>query len=582
MSCAEACVGARWPLWWLMPGIGVVLLQILGASRAYGSTYVVYIPLDSPIYEELETLNGLGYLDTYLDEIKPISRFEAARLALEAEKNLSEAKRSEPLARSILVSLDEQLRDEIRWLESNREDDLPTMAHPIQRAEVQSLYSAGPSRDWRTGPNGPINAEEATPLLPNNDGLPTSTGTNEVARLEGWAGLGGFLTGYGEGAVAGPLTHDVSGKSRAQLLGAETVLSLGNVAISFGQQDRWWGTGHFAALSLGDNAPPFPALTIENVKPVYLPWILRYLGPGRRQLFMGQLDADRARSQHPWIVGHALVFKPLPTFEFGLTRTIIFGGRGNDHYDFTGFLGRFTGIATGRPANGNTKSRGGLFLKFRIPWLRNTQFYQELLGSDNLAYEVPTIGHYLPFLSVAYQGGFYVPRLTADGLTDLRFEYTLTPGSYSVQSGNSLYFTYENEFLGDPIGPDASQVDLQFGRWFELRYKVDIDFFYTEEAPNLSEGSARFYYPANSSYYPYSPLTKEHSFGAALSFLSLPEPAAKMGPALARLQALISGHAKVAIEYADSLNYQPRAHSIRAMVMFSGTLDNALPGWEWR
>jgi len=582
MSRAGACAAARWPLWWLMPAIGVLLLQVLGGSRAYGSTYVVYIPLDSPIYEELETLNGLGYLDTYLDEIKPISRFEAARLALEAEKNLSEAEGPEPLAHSILASLHEQFSDEIGWVESNREDDLPTMVHPLQGVEIQSLYSAGPSRYWRTGPKGVINAAEATPLWPNNDGLPTSTGTNEIARLEGWAGLGGFLTAYGQGAIAGPLTRDVSGKSRAQLLGAETVLSLGNVAISFGQQERWWGTGQFAALSLGDNAPPFPGLTIENVKPRYLPWIFRYLGPGRRELFMGQLDADRARSQHPWIVGHAVVFKPLPTFEFGLTRTIIFGGRDNDHYNNGGFVGRFTGIATGLPANGQTKSRGGIFLKFSVPWLRNMQFYQEILGSDNLSGQVPTLGHYLPFLSVAYQGGVYVPRLTADGLTDMRFEYALIPGSYSVENGNSLYFTYNGELLGDPIGPNASQVDLQFGRWFDLRYKMDVDFFYTEEAPNLSEGAARFYYPANSVYYPYSPLTKEHSFGAALSFLSLPEPAVKLRPALARLQALIGGHATVAIEYAENLNYQPHAHSIIAMAMFSGTLDNLLPGWEWR
>ena len=123
MSRAEACVGARWPLCWLMPGIGVVLLQILGAPRAYGSTYVVYIPLDSPIYEELETLNGLGFLDTYLDEIKPISRFEAARLALEAENNLSEAKRSERLARRFWQVWMSSYAT-IGWLESNREDDL--------------------------------------------------------------------------------------------------------------------------------------------------------------------------------------------------------------------------------------------------------------------------------------------------------------------------------------------------------------------------------------------------------------------------------------------------------------------------
>jgi hypothetical protein len=567
----------RW-LWILVVGPA---LQMLLTCRAYGSTYIVYIPLDSSIYTELDTLNGLGYLDTYLSEIKPISRVEAARLTLEAEANQAVADRPTPLARSILAALNDQLREEIGWVRSNHEDNLPSMIHPLERVETQYVYSAGPQRRWQTGPNGPINAEEQTPLLPNNDGIPTASGNNEILRMSGWGGLGGFLSAYAEGAISGPLTHGISDASRGQLLGAEGVLSIGNHAISFGQQERSWGTGYFASLSQGDNAKPFWGGTVESVSPTYLPWIFRYLGPGRRELFFGQLDADRTLSQHPWIAGHILVFKPLPTFEFGLTRTIIFGGRGNDHYNLSGFAGRFTGIATGNPANGNTKSRGGLFFKFRLPKLRNIELYQEIVGSDNLTFEVPTFGHYMPFLSVAYQGGFYLPRLTADGLTDLRFEYALLPGAYSVQNGNSLYFTYQDQSVGDPLGPNASQVDLDFGRWFQLRYKADVDFFYTEEAPNLSEGSLRFSFPANSAFYPY-PLTKEHSFGIALGLFSLPAPLRKLNPGLALMRGLLGGHAKVAVEYADSLNYQPNAHSIRAMVTLSATMDNFLPGWNWR
>ncbi len=55
---------------WVLPAIAV-LLSI--ASLAGASTYVVFLPLDSPIYDELDTLNSLGYLEDYLDEIKPIS-----------------------------------------------------------------------------------------------------------------------------------------------------------------------------------------------------------------------------------------------------------------------------------------------------------------------------------------------------------------------------------------------------------------------------------------------------------------------------------------------------------------------------
>jgi Capsule assembly protein Wzi len=543
---------------------------------ACASTYVVYIPLSSPIYSELETLNGLGLLDTYLDEVRPISRVEAARLTLEAEHNLEEDPRPEPLARRMITTLNLQLTEEIGWLQRDNEDYLPTMIHPVQSAEAQYLYSDGTRRHWNFGPNGVINAQEGTPLLPNNDGLPTSSGSNEIIRASGWAGFGGFLTGYAGGAVAGPLSDSVQGASRGQLLGAEAVVSLGNTAISFGQEEHAWGTGQFASLSQGDNAPPFYALTVQNIHPRHLPWFLRYLGPSRRVLFMGQLDADRAHSQHPWIVGHVLAFKPLPYFEFGFTRAIIFGGRNNDHYGFGGFLGRFTGIATGKPSNGDTKSRGGIFVKFYIPPLRNLELYQEFVGSDNLAYEVPTLGHFMPFLNVSYQGGAYLPRLTEDGLTDFRLEWTLTSPGYSIESGYSLYSTYKGSMFGDPIGPNATQIDIQFGRWFDgIRYKGDLDFFYTEQAPSLYEGNVHFFYPPNSIYYPYPVLTKEHSGGVAFDVSRLAqELAAGSG------HMLWDAKGRVAIEYVDRLNFGEPG-SVRALFSLSIGIEPLLKSIEW-
>jgi hypothetical protein len=521
------------------------------------------IPLDSPIYSELETLDGLGYLDTYFGEIRPFSRVEAARLTIEAERNIALAERVEPLALQLTKVLHEELGEEIEWLDQGAEEDRPNALHPLQGVEATYLYSSGSTRQWLTGPKGVINAQEATPLLPNNDGLPTDSGSNEILRASGWAGFGSFLTAYAEGAVAGPFSHNISGASRGQLLGTEFVASLGNTAISFGQQERWWGTGEFDSLSQSDNAKPFYAVTLQNIHPRYLPWILRYLGPGRRQIFMGQLDAIRTRSQHPWLVGHVLAFKPLPWFEFGLTRAIIFGGRDNDSYNFSGFLGRFTGIATGNAANGNTKSRGGVFLKFHIPPLRNLQVYQEIVGSDNLTNEVPTLGHYLPFLNVAYQGGVYLPRLTADGLTDFRAEYAITPGGYSIQSGNSLYSTYDGRLFGDAIGPNASEVDIQFGRWFGMRYKLNADFFYTEQAPKLYEGNAQFFFPSNSTFYPFSPLVHERSGGMAFDLSRLDQ--AMRGP-LGKV--LLGARARVAFEYVDRLNYGEPG-SFRTLVTLS-------------
>src|SRR5215467_97418 len=120
------------------------------------STYVVMIPLDSPIYMELETLDGLGYLDTYFSEIRPFSRVEAARLTLEAERNMNLDDQYEPLAIQLTKTLDLQLSEEIGWLRNNAEDNQPNMIHPLQSVEAQYIYSAGSRRHWVLTPPPPF------------------------------------------------------------------------------------------------------------------------------------------------------------------------------------------------------------------------------------------------------------------------------------------------------------------------------------------------------------------------------------------------------------------------------------------
>ncbi|HLN23602.1 MAG TPA: capsule assembly Wzi family protein, partial [Patescibacteria group bacterium] len=329
----------------------LLLLSAGFVRRAAASTYVVYIPLDSAIYTELDTLNSLGLLETYLQEVRPIARVEAARLTLEAERMMGDAEHSGPspalpLAKEMVEDLRAELAEEIHWLENDAEDDQPTMVVPVERIEAQYVYSTGQRRDF--GPTDQVgeqlHAVEATPLLPNNDDLPTSVSNNEVVRTSAWLGIDKFFTAYGEGAMAGPLTRAPAGvngstRGRFSLLRAEAVVDFGNAAVSFGEHEMYWGTGYYGALSQGDNARPFPAVRIANVHPAYLPGFLRYLGPFRSEAFFGQLDhyrpfdtppaATSSSYPYPRLSGQIIVFKPLSTFEFGITHVIMFGGQNN-------------------------------------------------------------------------------------------------------------------------------------------------------------------------------------------------------------------------------------------------------------
>jgi hypothetical protein len=535
------------------------------ARPAFASTYAAYIPLDSSIYDELATLNDLGLADSYLSEIQPISRVEAARIVVEAESKLSEMQSQNQLARSVIGELRMQLPDEVQWIEQDHEDNLPTMFHPLDRVEGEYVLSEGKRRalDTTHTPTntngGGIDFQEGTPLLPNNDNLSTDQGSNEILRWSGWGGVGGFITGYGEGALAGPVTDSPSQANRAQLLTGAMVVSLGNTAISFGREEMSWGVSHYNQLSQSNNGQPFTALRFRNIHPGHLPWIFRYLGLYRYEAFLGQLNSGRTFSR-PWLSGHMITFRTLPSFEWGLEHTIMFGGTGNDNYSPLGFLGKMTGLSTGNSQQSNTNTRFGIFGKVYIKQLRDTQIYAEDLSEDFFN-AGGLSGFKLPFKGPSYTAGIYVPRLTIDGRTTARFEYSLTDKEYSVHN-DSLYWSYNNALMGSSLGPGAWQANFEIDRWLNLQSRVGIDTFYTRRQAI----ALPFYTPPTRN--------SETGYGLALNFLHLPLEISPLANSLGEMKA------RGGIEYVTDINYTNN-NSFRALLQLSLAFNPSFGGLIW-
>jgi Capsule assembly protein Wzi len=542
----------------------VALAIALVARPAFASTYAAYVPLDSSIYDELATLNDLGLADSYLSEIQPISRVEAARITVEAESKLSEmqSQSQNQLARNVIGELRLQLPDEVQWIEQDHEDNLPTMFHPLDRVEGEYVLSEGTRRSLNTTnkTGAGIDFQEGTPLLPNNDNLSTDQGSNEILRWSGWGGVGGFITGYGEGALAGPVTDSPSQANRAQLLTGAMVVSLGNTAISFGKEEMSWGVSHYNQLSQSNNGQPFAALRIQNIHPGHLPGGLRYLGLYRYQAFLGQLNPGRTFSR-PWLSGQIITFRTLPSLEWGIEHTIMFGGRGNDTYSAAGFLGDLTGLSTGTSSSANTNTRFGIFAKVYIKQLRDTQIYAEDLAEDFFQLGGNS-GIKLPFKGPSYTAGIYVPRLTLDGRTTARFEYALTDKEYSVHS-DSLYWSYNNSLMGSSLGPGAWQAHFEIDRWLNLQSRVGVDTFYTRRQAI----ALPFYTPPTRN--------TETGYGVALDFLRLPLEISPLANSLGEMKA------RAGMEYVTDINYTNN-NSFRALLQLSLAFNPSWGGFIWR
>ena len=536
--------------WW------AIALTLIIAAPAEASTYAVFIPLDDPIYYELDTLDGLGLLDSYLSEVKPISRVEAARLVIEADSNMAQTKAPDALAAATLNALRAQLALEVGWLDGDHEDGLPSMVRPVQRMALQYVYSSGERRKFYVENARPVTVGEATPLLSDSD-LPSATGSNGTALWSGWAGAGGFLTGYAEGAYASPLRNDGQAPDRDRIVNGAGVISLGNLAISYGNEAMQWGPGYYGQLAQSTNASAFPALRFQNIHPGHLPSLLRYLGLMRFNAFLGQLDGARAFA-HPWIAGQIVALKPLPDLEFGVTHAIAFGGSGNDNYGFGGFFGRATGINTGNPGGANTNSRVSLYTKLRFPTLRGAELYGEILGEDFYQPFGKSLGVKLPFKSPSYTLGLHIPRLTRDGLTDGRLEWTLLDRNYSIHS-DSLYWTNDGVLMGYPLGPGGQRFDWGLGRWFALRYKLDSDLYYEFREPlSITDTAAT-----------------EHGTGFRLGLTRLPYKVNRLQAAMADFELA------AAIEYVSHINYL-NADSTRVMLTLSIALAPPSGVFTWR
>jgi hypothetical protein len=113
--------------------------------------------------------------------------------------------------------------------------------------------------------------------------------------------------------------------------GSDITFRWGNWLFSANQMDRWWGPGREGSLILSTNARPMPAVSLDRYRslPVDLP-VLRWLGPWRFSGFLAIGERHRPDVDQPAFMGMRLSFKPAPIFEFGMSRTAQFCGKGRE------------------------------------------------------------------------------------------------------------------------------------------------------------------------------------------------------------------------------------------------------------
>ncbi|HET8706641.1 MAG TPA: capsule assembly Wzi family protein [Pseudomonadales bacterium] len=252
-------------------------------------------------------------------------------------------------------------------------------------------------------------------------------------------------------------SDDKKGRWDGSFLGAVA----GNWIVSVGALDRWWGPGWDSSLILSQNARPVPAFSISRMEnePFDLP-VLNLLGAWNVVAFAGQLDSESTIPRTK-LIGLRFSFAPAAGVEFGLSRTVQWGGEGQPqdaHSFIDAVIGRSNVAKYGENTNqDNSNQLAGFDMRWVSPLFdRNYALYWQLIGDDEAGY--------LPSQYMGLVGSEFWGQLNSGASWRLIIEHVNTHASFwndihdNVAYEHSTYTTgyrYFGKVLGASVDSDA-------------------------------------------------------------------------------------------------------------------------------
>ncbi len=453
------------------------------------------IPLSSPVYQYLDVLTGLGYIKSEVKGVRPYAKAEVARLIREAEENLKKSDNGDTdFAFALIKRTKEYIPREVKAREEP--SDIPTYAYNLlSAATLRYVYVDGVPRSYDRIVHDPGHQSafgfiggdlrpqfspylhgagaEGTPLMENNEGVTYRRGSN--GSLNWSSEL--FITDT-TSLLFEPNFLVTSDAATMTLQKGYLKLGGGGHELEVGRDANWFGPGYRGALTLTNNAQNFDLIKLSSPEPLDVAWVKKYLGLFKYSLMFSRFNETtytgidppvtgtaKSITRQPYFIGAKLSLKPVQWFEIGINFVRQQGGPG-----FSGGTSTSDFIFGGGNSN-KSNTIAGVDLRFRIPWLRNTELYGEYAGEDAASF--------WPFVE-SYIVGLYVPRLTVSGRDDLRLEYyfghQILYTDYKFPNG----YTYYGMSSGHSQGGGAQDLLVRYSHWFTPRNNMALEYIYTD------------------------------------------------------------------------------------------------------
>lgn len=469
----------------VMARLALLLVPCLApaVAQAFSSTNIA---LDSPVYSYLDKLAGMGLVTSDIKALKPFSKAEVARLALEAEAALEARPEGSDFAAQLIRQVREAAPREVSQ-RINGNARLPLLDfNPAASLRLRYVWLDGVPRSYNRDvvdqgnqsafgfiggdlrpQSGPVilhqSGTEGTPLLENNNGVIHSRGHSGELR---W-GMEGYL-GQRITALIEPSVLADAETAHARLNRGYLKIGGGGLELEIGRDENWFGPGYRGTTVLTNNAQNFDIIKLSSPEPLDVAFVKHYLGNMKYSLIVSRFnetDVGTVNHRQPLFVGLKLSAKPKEWFEYGINFVRQQGGPG-----FGGKTSIQDEIFGGGTTN-HTNTIAGIDLRFRIPQLRNTELYAEYSGEDSALF--------WPFVE-SYVAGVFIPCLTASGRDDFRFEYFFGSVMLYTDWKFPRGYVYEGMTPGHSQGGAAQEFYGRYSHWFGVRSNLALEYFYTE------------------------------------------------------------------------------------------------------
>jgi hypothetical protein len=421
-----------------------------------------YINDDSWMVPAIVRLYSLGYIDTAFLGMRPWTRLSVVHMLEQAAPKLEESgsTAAQEEARGIYDKLWHELRADA--------EDSPARGR-IQTESVYTILRGISGTSLR-------DSFHLGQTIVNDYGRPYQDGMNNYTGVSGYANSGRFSlyfrgeTQYapsasGYSAALGLLLSKIDsipyGANQATIpqgpISSETYFRLmeGYLSyhilgheISIGKSDEWMGPAMGASMAYSNNAEDIYSFRINRVEPMHVPFLSRYLGPLRYDFLVGSLKGHTAPND-PWVHAEKFSFRPTENFEFGLERTVIWGGKGHESVTLHSFLRSFFDLNdTSAAVKNSAQDPGARFsafdMSYRLPYLRNwVTFYADSECHDDVT--PPSAPR-----RAAFRTGLDFSHLPALPKLEIRGEAVMNRETIQLQG-----YTNKGQIFGDWMGREA-------------------------------------------------------------------------------------------------------------------------------